>query len=33
VKRLLLPSSAFVRAARRMLKKQPAAAAAVQSAL
>jgi mRNA-degrading endonuclease YafQ of YafQ-DinJ toxin-antitoxin module len=33
VKRLLLPSSSFVRAARRMLKKQPAAAAAVQSAL
>jgi len=33
VKRLLLPSSAFVRAARRTLKKQPAAAAAVQSAL
>ncbi len=33
MKRLLLPSSAFVRAARRTLKKQPAAAAAVQSAL
>jgi mRNA interferase YafQ len=33
VKRLLLPSSAFVRAARRILKKQPAGAAAVESAL
>ncbi len=33
VKRPLLPSSAFVRAVRRMLKKQLAAAAAVQSAL
>jgi mRNA-degrading endonuclease YafQ of YafQ-DinJ toxin-antitoxin module len=33
VKRLLLPSAAFVRAAKRTLKKQPAAVAAIQSAL